>query len=149
MATQSISYRPATETDSDFLWNLHRVGFQEYVDAIWGWDDADQERRFRENFDPAGRQVIQVQGQDAGVLWVEEKADHVYIDYVAILPRFRNQGIGAQVVQEIIAAAAAKGQPVALQVLRGNPARRLYERLGFVVTEETAEHFRMARPLDI
>ena len=82
------------------------------------------------------------------ILWIEDEADRVYIDYVAILPRFRNQGIGAQVVQEVIAAAAAKGQPVALQVLRGNPARRLYERLGFVVTEETAEHFRMARPLD-
>jgi len=145
---QPISYRAAVDADLDFLWNLHRAAFQEYVDAIWGWDDADQEQRYRNKFDPAGLQVIQLQGQDAGVLWVEEKADHIYLDYIAILPQFRNQGVGTQVVRQIIATAAAKGLPVALQVLRGNPARRLYERLGFVVTEETAEHFRMARSLD-
>ncbi len=39
-----------------------------------------------------------------------------------------------------VAQARAEGVPVALQVLKVNPARHLYERLGFSVVGETAMH---------
>ncbi len=37
--------------------------------------------------------------------------------------------------------------PVRLQVIKGNPARNLYERLGFTVTGETDTHLLMLRPV--
>ncbi|MCJ9710612.1 GNAT family N-acetyltransferase, partial [Bordetella hinzii] len=38
------------------------------------------------------------------------------------------------------------GEAVRLYVLKGNPARRLYERLGFAIREETDIEFLMRRP---
>ena len=38
--------------------------------------------------------------------------------------------------------------PVELQVLKVNPARRLYGRLGFQVTGETETHYLMQRPTE-
>jgi ribosomal protein S18 acetylase RimI-like enzyme len=46
------------------------------------------------------------------------------------------------VLSRILAAAAAKGKPVELSVLKNNPARRLYDRLGFaVVTEDEMKYY--------
>jgi ribosomal protein S18 acetylase RimI-like enzyme len=39
--------------------------------------------------------------------------------------------------------ARALNLPAALQVLKTNPAKQLYERLGFQVTGETASHYLM------
>jgi ribosomal protein S18 acetylase RimI-like enzyme len=46
----------------------------------------------------------------------------------------------------IIQQAQQKQHPVTLQVLKVNPARRFYERLGFVVEGEDDAHFKMRRP---
>ena len=137
--------RPATEADYDFLYRLHTATMKEYVAALWGWDEAAQQRMFRERFDPSSRQVIVVDGQDAGALEVEWGKDEVFIDNIGIAPEFQRRGIGAAILKDIFDEAAARGLPVALRVLRGNPARRLYERLGFVVVEETTERFFMRR----
>lgn len=40
-------------------------------------------------------------------------------------------------------AASARGLPTRLQVLKVNPARSLYERLGFELVEETQTHYVM------
>jgi RimJ/RimL family protein N-acetyltransferase len=48
----------------------------------------------------------------------------------------QRQGIGTSVIQQVLDEARRSGKPVALQVLKVNPARRLYERLGFSVTGE-------------
>jgi ribosomal protein S18 acetylase RimI-like enzyme len=51
-------------------------------------------------------------------------------------PGDRYAGLGSLVLRRALAAAAAAGLPrVGLAVSDGNPARRLYERLGFTVTE--------------
>jgi ribosomal protein S18 acetylase RimI-like enzyme len=42
-----------------------------------------------------------------------------------------NRGIGARVLRDLQAEAAAAGKPLRIHVERFNPALRLYERLGF------------------
>lgn len=118
---------------------------QEYVAAVYGWDDALQRWMFDEHFEPARLQIIQADGRDAGMIEVEECSDHVFLARIEILPELQNRGIGTAVIRSLLASAAAQGNPVLLQVLRPNPARRLYARLGFVVTAETATHYRMTK----
>jgi ribosomal protein S18 acetylase RimI-like enzyme len=50
---------------------------------------------------------------------------------ITIAPELRGQGIGTRLLNELLAEAAGKQIPVLLKVTEGNPARRLYERLGF------------------
>jgi ribosomal protein S18 acetylase RimI-like enzyme len=140
--------RPATDRDYELLWTIQRIAIGPYVDATWGSDEAFQRRYFDEHFDPRRHQVVVVDGADAGFLSFERRGDHVYLGNVALLPAYQRRGIGAAIVQHVIEQANAAGLPVRLQVLRSNPARRFYERLGFESCGETATHFQLIRKRD-
>ena len=79
-------------------------------------------------------------------LCTSSQPDAVKLHRVFLLPEAQGRGIGTRLVEEVLAASRATRRPVRLRVLRVNPARRLYERLGFKVTGETETHFEMERP---
>ena len=143
----SIDFRQATEEDFDFLFAMHIATMKDYVDQIWGWDDAFQESLFRERYIPNQIQVITFDDRDIGMISLEERTDDVFLRAIEILPTHQSQGIGARIIQEIIDDAASKQKPVSLSVLKGNPAKNLYERLGFSTIEETDTHFIMKTSL--
>ncbi|MFK7998602.1 MAG: GNAT family N-acetyltransferase [Polyangiales bacterium] len=58
---------------------------------------------------------------------------------VIVAPQERNRGIGTWLLEKL----QREHEVLELQVLRGSPARRLYERQGFVVTDEDALHVHM------
>jgi GNAT superfamily N-acetyltransferase len=116
---------------------------KDYVAATWGWDDQFQARMFHQNFDPTTEQVVVAAGQDVGVLSVERRDTEIFLSHIEILPEFQGRGLGAAIINDILAEARGKGLPVSLRVLKVNPARRLYERLGFAVTGETPTHSMM------
>jgi GNAT superfamily N-acetyltransferase len=59
---------------------------------------------------------------------------------VATVPDRRGTGLGGALLRGLVAAAAAAGAPaLSLSVRRGNPARRLYERHGFVPVGRVGE----------
>ena len=144
---EQIRFRPATESDVDFLYALHAATMKEYVDQTWGWDEAFQEAVFRKNYVPAEIQVITFDEKDIGMLSLEERAEDVFLRAIEIHPEYQGQGIGTTIIQKIIAQAALKMKLVFLQVLKVNPAKRLYERLGFSVVNETPTHFHMRTSL--
>jgi ribosomal protein S18 acetylase RimI-like enzyme len=51
--------------------------------------------------------------------------------------------MGSKLIRSVLAEARAIDLPLSLSVLKANPARRLYERLGFVVVAEGANVFHM------
>lgn len=140
--------RPATSRDTELLWRIQRLALGSYVTAIFGTDEAAQRSFFDDHFSVEAHEVIRVEGQDAGYLLYETRGDHVYLANVALLPEFQRRGVGAEVVRHVVAQANALGLPVRLQVLRSNPARNFYERLGFELVGETDTHWLLARPPD-
>ena len=67
--------------------------------------------------------------------------------YQKLASTHRNLGLGSALVGDLLALAASRNLPLRLRVLRVNPARRLYERLGFAQSGESATHYEMeARP---
>jgi ribosomal protein S18 acetylase RimI-like enzyme len=149
MTVPSVPYtlRPAQPADMDFLFALHRSTMRAYVERIWGWDDDVQKARFAEYYPTAERRIV-VDGVDVGALAIDYRPDAVFVVNIEILPAFQGQGLGAQILTDIIGRAQDDGRAVELQVLKVNPARRLYERLGFQVTGETETHYLMRRPLE-
>jgi ribosomal protein S18 acetylase RimI-like enzyme len=144
------SLRPATHADYDYLFQLHCDTIRPYVEATWGWDDAEQQERWQNHFDPTGRQIIQLLTTagtltDVGTLELTRYPDHWYLDLIEIAPAYQNQGLGAIILSDLIRQAHAAGLPLTLSVLKANtPARRLYERLGFVITAEEDVRYQMA-----
>lgn len=117
---------------------------KESVEATWGWDEAWQASYFREHFGAVPRQVIGCEGKDVGFLDVEDHADCIRLVNIEIVPGCQCQGIGTQLIQDLLERAAQRSICVQLQVLKVNlRAQALYERLGFHVTGETPTHFRM------
>ncbi len=141
-----LSYRAALPEDYSFLFDLHKAAMQVYVEETFGpWDEDWQEKYFRSRFDPMELQVIQVDDRDVGVLFIQERAEELYVANIEILPEYQRLGIGTAVIRDITNAAELWGKPVALQVLKTNiQARHLYQRLGFGITGENDTHYIMA-----
>jgi predicted GNAT family acetyltransferase len=52
------------------------------------------------------------------------------------LPEHRNQGLGTPLIKSLMEEAAQAGKPLTIYVESFNPSLRLFERLGFLKTEE-------------
>ena len=141
-----ITLRPAGDDDYAFLSDLHAASMRTYVEAVWGWDEAFQERFFREHFQPERLRIIELGGRAVGVIGFDVDTDRLYIGPFEVDPAVQGRGVGSAALTEVLAIAAAARVPATLQVLKVNrDAFRLYRRLGFDVAGETATHLLMRR----
>ena len=93
-------------------------------------------------------------GQPIGAVWlrlmVGENQGYGYVDdstpelSIAVLPEYRGQGIGTHLLAHLFGSECG-GSSVSLSVSVGNPAVRLYERLGFTVVSKSAGSLTMKR----
>ncbi|MGE0601074.1 MAG: GNAT family N-acetyltransferase [Dehalococcoidia bacterium] len=142
--TPNYHLRPATAADSDALYAIHRAALERYVSETWGpWDEAEQRAFWTEHW-PASRQAVVIGGELAGFLDLDDRPGSVWVGNIELHPLFQKAGIGSAMLRAIQADASARGLGVSLQVLKVNPARRLYERLGFRETGQTETHYQMA-----
>lgn len=141
------SFRAADASDFDFVFALHRAAMRQYIEPIWGWHEDWQEEYLRKKYEPDCYQIIQVKGQDAGVLVVEQRRGEVYLGLIELLPEFQGRGIGTAIVTRLMDESHARGLPLLLHVLKTNEAaQRLYERLGFETVEDQDVRFHMRYP---
>lgn len=61
------------------------------------------------------------------------------------MPDFQNLGIGHSLIEQMQQRADAEGLVIELFVETYNPAKRLYDRLGFTVINESGVYLRMRR----
>lgn len=89
--------------------------------------------------------IVERRGAPAGRIVLDRSAPDWCLVDIALLPQTRGQGLGAGLLRAMQAAAAASGAAsIELNVEVGNPARRLYERLGFAEVEgESGTHTAM------
>ncbi len=140
--------RRATDDDATFVHSCVRETMAEYVEEIWGpWDDNEQSDRTVSEFDPATHKIVCFADEDIGCFSVNEKIDHIQLDRILILTAYQNHGIGTKILHQIIARSEESAKPIHLRVLRSNPAKVFYLRLGFSVVRETPERFFMERPV--
>ncbi|MGA3081099.1 MAG: GNAT family N-acetyltransferase [Terracidiphilus sp.] len=86
-------------------------------------------------------------GQDAlpvGRLLVDQRPDCWRIADIAVLAAYRGRRLGGWALMNLMRECSGAAGRLALRVRPENPARRLYERLGFHVTEEDATGVEMA-----
>ena len=87
--------------------------------------------------------IIVTDGFDVGWVNVRREETRIEIYDIYIQPEHQNKGIGSLVVQEIIEEARRKSVVFALVVLKVNPARRFYEKLGMICMGENQTHYFM------
>ena len=135
--------RCAEAGDMELLMRIGHEGIRPYVQEVWGWDQADQERRFAASFDPDITHVVQVNGRDVGFLAVAHNDDRVFLTGIYLDKEVRRQGVGAELIRDLIERCRDLRKPLRLRVLHCNPAQHLYHRLGFQVIDSTETHIYM------
>jgi ribosomal protein S18 acetylase RimI-like enzyme len=136
-----ISLRPIRPEDRDFLFRVYASTRQEEL-ALTAWDEeqkrvflegqfAAQDAWYRERYPGAALDVIVAGGVPAGRLYVHRREREIRLMDIALLPEHRGRGIGSSLLHDLVAESAAAGKRLTIHVEEYNPARRLYERLGF------------------
>jgi len=140
----TIALRPARPVDYDFALALYVETIKPYTMAYMDWVDAEQVARFAGLWTPADTQIITLDGVDIGWLEASEASSEIFLKQFYVTPAHQRHGVGTEVMQRLLRQWPA-GKPVVLGVLKNNPARRLYERLGFALAGETETKFVMRR----
>ena len=120
------------------------------------WDDAQkdaflrsqfdaQDAWWRENYAEASFDVVLVDGEPVGRLYVQRGPSEIRIVDIALLPEHRGGGIGTRLVEELFREADAVGKTLTIHVERMNPALRWYERLGFELAEDKGVYLLLER----
>ena len=144
--SSSVILRPAGPEDTPFLLQLYgsvRAGELAATD----WTDsqktrfvemqfAAQSQYYREHYPDTSFDVIVLDGQPVGRLYVARWSNEIRIVDIALLPACCNRGLGTTLVRALQAEAAASRKPLRIHVERFNPALRLYQRLGFRQIED-------------
>jgi GNAT superfamily N-acetyltransferase len=107
---------------------------------------AAQDRHYRERYEGATLDVIEVDGAAAGRLYVARWEREIRVMDIALLPEFRGRGIGSRLLRGIIEEAEGARCAVSIHVERMNPALSLYERLGFRLREDKGVYLLLERP---
>lgn len=89
-------------------------------------------------YDDASFSVIEVDGAPAGRLYVARWPAEIRIMEIALLEPFRGRGVGTALLRSLIEEADASARALSIHVEVDNPARSLYERLGFAPAAEQA-----------
>lgn len=100
------------------------------------WQFDCQARHYDAHYPGCEFLVVEHQGEPIGRLYLDRRATEIRVVDIALVPDWRRRGVGAALLRRVMAEAAAEGLAVSIHVEVHNPARRLYERLGFRETEQ-------------
>ena len=125
-----LHLRPATREDEAFLLALRKQTMTEHLSRA-GLDLDDEHHRQRLLAHYADACVICVADEAIGLCKAYRSDSAWVLMQIQVAPAWQGRGVGADIITALIAQARQEGLPVSLSVLKGNPAKRLYERLGF------------------
>src|SRR6266571_1413372 len=132
----NLDLQPVRPEDEPFLFELYASTRGDEM-ALVGWNKPQQEASLRMQFNAqrssyamqfpnADYRIIVHDGRAAGRLIVDRSGEDILLIDVALLPEFRNAGIGSALVKQVMAEAAQAQKPFKLHVEKFNRARRLY-----------------------
>jgi ribosomal protein S18 acetylase RimI-like enzyme len=148
----SIVSRTETSADQAFLFDLYASTRKEELD-LWGWPPEMRnsflrlqfkaQQSYRTAFPKAQFKVLSLNGDSIGRTVIDRSAEEIRLVDIALLPDYRNRGVGTALLKKLCAEAAAARKPLRLSVVKGHRAASLYRRLGFQPAGESGMHDHM------
>jgi ribosomal protein S18 acetylase RimI-like enzyme len=143
----TLKLRRVTPEDDSFLLSVYAsTRAQELAQVQWEpghqeafvkWQFEMQRQEYDGRFPDAEYDVIEIEGQSAGRIWIGQRDDEIRLLDIALLPEFQNRGAGTILLTDLINEARSAGKRLRHMVFVLNDnADRFYERLGFVVIED-------------
>jgi ribosomal protein S18 acetylase RimI-like enzyme len=143
----SLTLRPVQEQDEALLFEIYSSSRAEEM-ALVPWDAATrqaflqmqfsaQQKHYRAYFPDAQHDMILSEGQSVGRLYVDRRETEIRILDLTLLPETRGRSIGTLVIQDLMKEAAHSNKSLSIHVESFNRSLELFQRLGFVKTDES------------
>jgi GNAT superfamily N-acetyltransferase len=149
----SVALRPIRPSDEPFLRQVYAsTRLEELAPLGWSADQQDaflrqqfnaQHHYYQAHYRDADFLVILLDEQPIGRLYVGRWPELILLIDIALLPEYRNAGIGSHLIKALLAEAGEAGKPVRLHVEKFSRARRLYDRLGFAIVDDSGIYWSM------
>ncbi|MFD1990609.1 GNAT family N-acetyltransferase [Paenibacillus nicotianae] len=148
-----MNLKAATEQDASFLFTL----FEAQKTAELGLDNVDihfknsiismqwnsKNQSYLHRFPDLQTFVILYEEQAVGSCMIHYTPQEIHMIDILISSSFRNLSIGTLLFKQLQLEAQQQKIPLRLQVAIGNPAQRLYERLGFNIYQSDQVYLSM------
>jgi ribosomal protein S18 acetylase RimI-like enzyme len=153
LLSRGIALRTEADEDLPFLMQVYASTRVDELNLV-PWSD-DEKRAFLVHqfgaqrshyytyFPNSAFDVIELNGEPIGRLYLDERETRVHLIDIALLPDRRNGGIGTTILKSIQDYARGQSKGVDIFVERFNPAKFLYDRLGFKVVREEEVYLEM------
>ena len=144
---ETLTLRAVTADDDAFLLSVYdSTRAEELAQTEWAegqreaflkWQFDLQRREYDARFPDAEYDVILIDNQPAGRIWIGRTDEQIRLLDIALLPQFQNLGAGTVLIRKLIDEAKMTGKRLRHMVfVLNNDAHRFYERLGFVVIDD-------------
>jgi RimJ/RimL family protein N-acetyltransferase len=157
--TMPVTLIPVTPEDEAFLYEVFASTRAEELAQV-PWNEAQREAflksqfaaqqlHYRTYYPDSTHDIILLDSQPVGRLYIARSAEKISILDITILPEHRNKGIGTPLIKRLMDEAAESGKRLTIYVESFNPSSRLFERLGFSKIEDDGVNYLMewrARP---
>ena len=151
--TNILTLRPATDADEKFLVAVFASTRGDELQAL-AWNPIQAEmfismqyhaqlQSYRLSYPAAQNNIILLDGQPIGRMLIDRSEEAIHLVDIAILPDYRNHGVGAELIGGLLAEGTTSGREVVLSVFHTNPAIHLYDRLGFSKVDEESLYWKM------
>lgn len=149
----SLGLRPTTAEDTPFLKSLFASTRLDEM-ALLAYDSNLQEvfvtmqfnaqtSQYDMNYPQADHSLILWNDAPIGRFLVNKGPKEFTLVDISLLPAHRGSGIGTYLLQRLLNEATEAGKPIKLNVWQSNPAKKLYERMGFSATDEAGIYCEM------
>lgn len=140
--------RSATPDDRDLIYTLKAESIRLYVEQIWGWDENFQKDDFESDFAVIKRfSVIEINGKFIGFVQCIFEPPYLNVAEIHLLSEYRGKGIGSDILRCLQNDCINQNRKIRIGCFKENyRAKVLYQRLGFIQTEETNTHYILEYP---
>lgn len=137
-----IKFRNCKLDDCEYILGLKDLCLRWYIEIIYGWDINVQREKTKEelNKHKDDMRIIIYDKKEVGVTTFYEENNEYVVGLIMVHPSCQSLGIGSQIINSYIDIAKKEKKRIIIKTYKLNPAKRLYERLGFKKYNEDDTH---------
>ncbi len=146
----NIEFKVISSNDMAFLCELYRTTrWDEVMQAPW--DDEQrckflqqqfeaQHKHYQSHYPHAEYLIIYKDKEAIGRIYVDRDNNSICLIDIALLPQFKNKGLGTKLLKKLLFEAQQTQKKVVLHVEKFNPAYQWYLKHGFMQIEDKGVH---------
>jgi ribosomal protein S18 acetylase RimI-like enzyme len=135
------SFKKATLKDIPFLWELRQLTMKLHVEKSYGWNEDVQFKYAKQDLRSAN--IVMCEAQSIGVIKVLKHEHEFFLSQIQVHPHWAGKGIGHKLLTGLIREATKEQKSIRLEVLKVNPALKLYKAFGFEILREMEFEYEM------